>query len=79
MFAPLSPRQVYKYQLKLNKAEEVEQTFLQNNGEDVRLSENKVILSVKHQKVKFQPLKTNLKASTKIFFLKRERSNLERK
>jgi len=35
MFAPLSPRQVYKYQLKLNKAEEVEQTFLQNNGEDV--------------------------------------------
>ena len=70
MLAPLSPRQVYKYQLKLNKAEEVEQTFLQNNGQDVRLSENKVILNVKHQKVKFQLLKTNLKASTKFFFLK---------
>jgi hypothetical protein len=38
----LLPRQVYKDQLKINRVEEVEQEFMKNNGEDVRLSENKV-------------------------------------
>jgi hypothetical protein len=38
----LLPRQVYKDQLKINRVEEVEQEFMKNNSEDVRLSENKV-------------------------------------
>jgi len=38
----LLPRQVYKDQLKINRVEEVEQEFMKNNSEDVKLSENKV-------------------------------------
>ena len=39
---PLSPRKVYEDKLKLKKANEAEQEFMKNNGEDVRPSENKV-------------------------------------
>jgi hypothetical protein len=39
---PLSPGKVYEDKFKLKKANEAEQEFMKNNGEDVRSSENKV-------------------------------------
>jgi hypothetical protein len=42
MLALLSPIQVYENQLKLKKVEATKQTLLQNNGEDVRMNENKM-------------------------------------
>jgi hypothetical protein len=39
---PLSPGKVYEDKLKFKKANEAEQKFMKNNGEDVRPSENKV-------------------------------------
>jgi hypothetical protein len=68
MFAPLSHKQVYKYQLKLNKAKEVEQTFLQNNGEDVRLSENKVIHECETPKGKVSAIKDKFEGFNQDFF-----------
>lgn len=44
MLTLLSPRQVYKDQLKLKKVGETEEALLRNNGEDLRLSKNKVSL-----------------------------------
>jgi len=59
---------VYKYQLKLNKAKEVEQTFLQNNGEDVRLNENKVIHECETPKDKVSAIKDKFEGFNQDFF-----------
>jgi sulfur transfer complex TusBCD TusB component (DsrH family) len=66
MFASLSHGQVYEDQLKLKKAKQVEKVLLQNNGEDVRLIENKVSHECKTPKGKVLAIKKKLKASTKI-------------
>ena len=66
MFASLSHGQVYEDQLKLKKAKQVEKVLLQNNGEDVRLIENKVSHECKTPMGKVLAIKKKLKASTKI-------------
>lgn len=68
---------MYEHQLNLKKTEEAEQALLQNNSEDVRLSDNKVSHECGTQRSKAWPLKTNLKASTKIKI--KGKSSVERK
>ena len=61
MFASLSHGQVYEDQLKLKKAKQVEKVLLQNNGEDVRLIENKVSHEFKTPKGKVLAIKKKIK------------------
>jgi hypothetical protein len=56
MLTPLLPI-VYKDQLKLKKAEEAEHVLLQNNGEDVKLSENKLSHECETPKSKVSSIK----------------------
>jgi len=57
MFTPLSYRQVYEDKLKLKKTDEIEHALLQYNGEDVRLSENKMSHECKTPKDKVSVIK----------------------
>jgi hypothetical protein len=60
MLTPLLPI-VYKDQLKLKKTEEAEHVLLQNNGKDVRLSENKLSHECETPKSKVSSIKDKFK------------------